>query len=240
MLSNMRRHTKTHGISHNAAVAAPPSANAESKNKRRPPTKQDIDDELVDELEDDITDQPPREQPSHLQMPSNSAKRRKMRGAGESTRPYPSRGGVIPEISHINSPTAIGSTVMSGFDSGSEGDDLDELLGDGPRRQGRKLDSPVYTSSDDSDSEKQARAHAKAPRHASTEEYAPASTIKAATAEVLMVAAGPPISVLRKPPEFHTSKPQGSGGSQSSGFEDADSPRPQHQPWLQQPGTFKM
>jgi hypothetical protein len=239
----MRRHTKTHGISHTTTVSAPPSANAESKNKRRPPTKQEIDDELVDELEDDIADQTPRGPPPHSQTPSNSAKRRKMRGVGsDSTRLHPPRGGV--EVSSANSPTAtlrsIASTAASGFESGSEGDDLDELLRDGPRRQGRKLDSPVYTSSDDSDGEKQARVHAKAPRQPNTEEYTPAGTIKAATAEDLMVAAGPPISVLREPPEFLARLPQSSSEPQSPGFEGTNTSRTPPHARLQQSGTSRM
>lgn len=238
----MRRHTKTHGISHTTTVSAPPSADAESKNKRRSPTKQEIDDELVDELEDDVTDPTPRGPPPRSQAPSNSAKRRKMRGVGgESTRLHPPRGGV--EI-NANSPTAtlrsIASTATSGFESGSEGDDLDELLRDGPQRHGRKLDSPVYTSSDDSDGEKQARTHAKAPRQPNAEEYAPASTIKAATGEDLMVAAGPPISVLREPPEFLANLPQSPSESRSPGFEGTNTSRTPPHARLQQPGTYRM
>jgi len=236
----MRRHTKTHGVSATSTASAPPPANTESKNKRRSPTKQEIDDELVDELEDDIADRTPRGQLPHSQTLSNSAKRRKMRGS-ESTKLFPSRGGVLSEASHVNSPGAtlrsIASTTISGFDSGSEGDDLDELLGDGPQRQGRKLESPVYTSSDDSDSEKQARVYANVPRLRNTEEFAAAGTIQAANEEDLMVAAGPPISVLRKP---LSRQPQHSSESQSSGLEDTDVSGTPPQARPPQPGTHGM
>jgi hypothetical protein len=163
-----------------------------------------------------------------------------MRGS-ESTRLFPSRGGVLPEASHVNSPGAtlrsIASTTISGFDSGSDGDDLDELLGDGPQRQGRKLESPVYTSSDDSDSEKQARVYANVPRLQNTEEYVAAGIIQAANEEDLMVAAGPPISVLRKPLSHQS---QHSRGSQSSGLEDTDTPGTPPQAPPPQPGTHGM
>jgi hypothetical protein len=121
----------------------------------------------------------------------------------------PRRRAVIPRVSSVNPLAAplrsIVSTASSGFKSGSEVDNLDELfkLGDGPRRQGPKLNSSVYTSSDHSDSEKQARAYTKAPRHPNTGENAPAGTMHAASAEdIIMATVGPPISILREPSEF--------------------------------------
>lgn len=173
VLSNMRRHTKTHGVSSNAS-SPPPASTADQKSKHQTliSRSQSIDDELIDELE---SPQPPHSSPSSLPMRGSQSvtghKRRKIRlvtdPSGVNTNAAKSRSS--PSFAPTGVPYSRRAT-------GGDADDLDELLGGDESEgnyeagsNGAQVEAPTgrrqrsrmrpgfdhstvyYTSSDDSD-----------------------------------------------------------------------------------------
>lgn len=163
VLSNMRRHTKTHSSPFSTSPLQAPSSNPPEQSKASVTMNQNVDDELIDELEDISAED--------LQFPSNpstphsrsedSRKRRRVRDYSQSATAIGR-----PPKSSLEYPAGAPPSIPS---LGDGADDLDELLGEGgSSRQGRSHyqiqsqqrgwnrgshQSHVYTSSEESDGE---------------------------------------------------------------------------------------